>query len=96
MSIDGREVLADEEQRKAERAALRKVRGTLDSIEKEEKQVRSLKRVVFLISGALFVFALVVLAGLYLKGRQLQENSANLGLSFMPQKSASSPKPSPK
>jgi len=57
VSASGREVLVDEKQREAERAALRKVRGKLDEIGADESRQRMLlKRVAVAVIG-------VVLAG---------------------------------
>jgi uncharacterized membrane protein YqjE len=56
----GREVLVDEEQREAERAALRNVRGLLDRIEAEEEKGRKLQRAVLVA-----VAVLLALGALY-------------------------------
>jgi hypothetical protein len=49
----GREILVEEEQREAERAALRNVRGLLDRIEAEEEKGRKLRRAVFVAAAVL-------------------------------------------
>ena len=49
----GREILVEEEQREAERAALRNVRGLLDRIEAEEEKGRKLRRAVFVVAAVL-------------------------------------------
>lgn len=65
MSAEGREILVDEQQREAERAALRNVRGLLDRIEAEERKGRKLQRAVLaaaavlLLVGALFFVQLL-------------------------------------
>jgi hypothetical protein len=56
----GREILVEEEQREAERAALRNVRGLLDRIEAEEEKGRKLRRAVLVA-----VAVLLALGALY-------------------------------
>jgi hypothetical protein len=62
----GREIRVDEEQREAERAALRNVRGLLDRIEAEEEKGRKLLRAVLLAAGVLLVLGALFFAQLLL------------------------------
>jgi hypothetical protein len=64
MDRPGREILVDEKQRTAERAALKNVRGVLDRMSEEEiARRRSLRRVIAFVAALVAVGA-VLLAGL--------------------------------
>jgi len=66
---EGRGISADEKQRAAERGALRDVRGALDDIEREERKTRRLRRLIFIIAGALLVLLVAYFAPLFMKSK---------------------------
>jgi hypothetical protein len=75
MSPQDKEILVGEQQREAERAALRDVRGALDGIEREEGKTRRLRRAMFAIVGVLALLGVLFFAHLLLKSKD-QERPA--------------------
>ena len=69
MSDNDREILVDEKQREAERSALKRVRGVLDGIDKEERDARRLRRVVFVVAVALLVLLVVYFTPVLMKSK---------------------------
>ena len=72
MSDTSKEILVSEQQREAERSALRKVRGVLDKVGEEELAARRLRRRIFIIIAVVAVPLVFVLAGILAKSKELQ------------------------
>ena len=62
----GKPVIDDNVQRTVERTALRKVRGVLDALEREEQDDRRFHQVVYAVCGVLFLLLVLIIAMLVL------------------------------